>query len=48
MNGNENRPNLDSYIAKYMDENGCSLEEACSALEINMENVFANANNELY
>ena len=33
-------PSLDNYVAKYMDENGCSLEEACENLEISCEDVF--------
>ena len=35
------RINLDSYVAKYMDEHGCSLEEACADLEIEASNVFS-------
>lgn len=35
-------PNLDNYVAKYMDENGCSFEEACVALEIDSNKVFSN------
>lgn len=46
MENNEDRHNLDSYIAKYMDEHGCSLESACSMLEININNVFTRQNNE--
>ncbi|MCR6515583.1 MAG: hypothetical protein ACRDCB_02250 [Clostridium sp.] len=34
-------PNLDSYVAKYMDENGCNFEEACAALEIDQNQVFS-------
>ena len=33
-------PSLDNYVAKYMDENGCSFEEACEKLQINEEDVF--------
>ena len=33
-------PSLDNYVAKYMDENGCSFEEACENLEIKQEDVF--------
>ncbi|MGL4570684.1 MAG: hypothetical protein ACRCVJ_06445 [Clostridium sp.] len=33
-------PNVDSYVAKYMDENGCSFEEACTELGIDKERVF--------
>ena len=29
-----NIPNIDNYIAKYMDENGCSFQEACNELDI--------------
>ena len=35
-----NIPSLDSYVAKYMDENGCSLEQACEELEIDKNKVF--------
>ncbi|MGG7077059.1 hypothetical protein [Clostridium sardiniense] len=41
-------PNIDSYVAKYMDENGCSFEQACTELELDKESVFNQQyNNEL-
>ncbi|MDQ0148291.1 hypothetical protein ACFO6R_02920 [Eubacterium multiforme] len=33
-------PNIDSYVAKYMDENGCSFEDACNDLGLDKELVF--------
>ncbi|WP_394883270.1 hypothetical protein [Clostridium baratii] len=33
-------PNVDNYVAKYMDENGCSFEDACNELGIDKERVF--------
>lgn len=39
-----NIPSLDSYVAKYMDENGCSLEQACEELEIDKDKVFNQSN----
>lgn len=30
-------PSLDNYVAKYMDEEGCSFEEACKDLHVNEE-----------
>lgn len=32
--------NIDAYVAKYMDENGCSFEQACKELEIEPSQVF--------
>lgn len=40
-----NIPGLDSYVAKYMDEHGCSFEQACEELDINKDNVFNYNNN---
>lgn len=31
---------LNSYVAKYVDEMGCSLEEACEELDIDLSRVF--------
>jgi hypothetical protein len=31
---------LNSYVAKYVDEMGCSLEEACRELGIEISNIF--------
>ncbi|CUN81527.1 hypothetical protein H8S10_16110 [Clostridium sp. NSJ-49] len=31
---------LNSYVAKYVDEMGCSLEEACRELGIDLSKVF--------
>ena len=33
-------PNVDNYVAKYMDENGSSFEDACNELGIDKERVF--------
>jgi len=30
-------PSLDNYVAKYMDEEGCSFEEACEDLHVKEE-----------
>lgn len=38
--------NIDAYVAKYMDENGCSLEEACRELEIDPAQVFCQVTSE--
>ncbi|MGG7175965.1 hypothetical protein ACQPU1_00125 [Clostridium paraputrificum] len=40
MEQNNFIPSLDNYVAKYMDENGCSFEDACKNLEINENEVF--------
>lgn len=32
---------VNAYVAKYMDEMGCSLNEACEALEIDPLKVFS-------
>ena len=32
-------PSLDNYIAKFMDENGCSFEDACKLLDITDEEI---------
>lgn len=34
------RIDINSYVAKYMDENGLSLKEACEDLGINESAVF--------
>lgn len=31
---------INSYVAKYMDENGCNLERACEELGIDPNEVF--------
>ena len=31
---------VNAYVAKYMDENGCSFEDACNELGIDKERVF--------
>ncbi|MDO5038651.1 hypothetical protein [Clostridium sp.] len=33
-------PNVDNYVAKYMDERGCSFEQACEELELDKEAIF--------
>lgn len=30
-------PSLDNYVAKYMDDEGCSFEEACEKLQLGKE-----------
>ena len=37
---------INSYVAKYMDEMGCSFEQACEDLELEQSNVFARHSNE--
>ena len=37
---NNSIPNIDSYVARYMDENGCSFEEACEQLGLDKDSVF--------
>ena len=37
---------INSYVAKYMDENGCSLEEACEELGIDPYQVFTSSKDE--
>lgn len=39
INGNYSS-GLDNYVARYMDENGCTLEQACKDLEISQDDVF--------
>ncbi|WP_280164086.1 hypothetical protein [Clostridium fallax] len=41
-------PGLDSYVAKYMDENGCSFEDACKELGINYPDAFIKKDTEIY
>lgn len=36
---------INSYVAKYMDEMGCSFEEACSELDIEESQVFNQVSN---
>lgn len=31
---------LNSYVAKYVDEKGCSIEEACEELGIDPSDIF--------
>lgn len=31
---------LEGYVSKYIDKNGCTLEEACNELEVNVEDIF--------
>ena len=33
---------VNSYIARYVDEMGCSLVEACKELDIDYSSVFSN------
>ena len=33
---------VNSYIARYVDEVGCSVKEACQALDIDYSSVFSN------
>lgn len=40
MELNYSQINIDAYVAKYMDENGCSFEDACRELEIDPSQVF--------
>ncbi|WP_170272225.1 hypothetical protein [Clostridium tarantellae] len=40
MDSLDRRIQIDSYVSKYMDENGCSFKQACEDLEIDMEDVF--------
>lgn len=37
---------LSSYVAKYVDEMGCSIEEACEELGIDSSKVFSREENE--
>lgn len=37
MNIFDARPELNAYVAKYMDENGCDFLSACEALGINQD-----------
>lgn len=37
---------VNAYVAKYMDENGCNLEEACKELEIDPSMVFTSKKDE--
>lgn len=36
---------VNSYVAKYMDEMGCSFEEACTDLGIDQTQVFSQVSN---
>ncbi|MDD6796443.1 MAG: hypothetical protein PUE01_13740 [Clostridiaceae bacterium] len=40
MDFNNCVPSLDNYVAKYMDENGCSFEEACEELHLCREDFM--------
>lgn len=37
---------INSYVAKYMDEMGCSFEQACKDLDIEESKVFCRIPNE--
>lgn len=37
---------INSYVARYMDEMGCSFHQACEDLGINEADVFNNARND--
>ena len=37
---------INSYVAKYMDEMGCSFQQACEDLGINEKDVFNTAKSE--
>ncbi|WP_293982901.1 hypothetical protein [uncultured Clostridium sp.] len=40
---------INSYVAKYMDEMGCSFEQACNDLGIEQSQVFSrNSYDEFY
>ena len=40
---------INSYVAKYMDEMGCSFEQACEDLGIDQSRVFArHSRDEMY
>ncbi len=41
MENNYSQMDLGSYVAKYIDENGCSLDEACDQLEIDKLQIFS-------
>ncbi|MBD7910473.1 MULTISPECIES: hypothetical protein [Clostridium] len=41
MDNNNCIPSLDNYVAKFMDETGCTFEEACDELGIK-EDDFIN------
>ena len=41
MENNYSQMDLGSYVAKYIDENGCSLDEACDQLEIDKSQIFS-------
>ena len=32
---------INAYVARYIDENGCSLNQACEELEIDPSKVFS-------
>ncbi|MGG5460666.1 hypothetical protein ACQZHJ_03740 [Clostridium sp. B9] len=31
---------LEGYVSRYVDKNGCTLEEACNELGLNINDVF--------
>lgn len=35
-------PSLDNYVAKFMDETGCTFEEACTSLGLSEEDFRGN------
>lgn len=37
---------INSYVARYMDEMGCSFQQACEDLGINESDVFNNVKSE--
>ena len=37
---NYSQMDITSYLAKYIDENGCSFEEACAELGLDKDTVF--------
>ena len=49
MDFTNSQVDVNSYVAKYMDEMGCSFEQACKDLEIDQSQVFSEQNSrELY
>ena len=40
MENNFVKMDLESYVAKYVDEHGCSVEQACEELEIDSKQLF--------
>lgn len=48
MDFTNSQVDINSYVARYMDEMGCSFEQACNDLEIDQSQVFTEQRRERF